>query len=965
MPAARPSDETPRSPHAFRRFARERARLAATAALVAAGLSIALLPGGIGAVLHDTAPAERPAYDLLVTALPGSEIDNDEADAGARGERAPEDVMAAATTSADAGTGALPPGLLPLATLSTDAARLDFDDLAAIRAVDGVDVAAPYGLVYASALGGFSTQLVADVDFSTSEPSPHAYRVTLRTWVDDGTGERLVAEDVLRLALDRSDAPSEWLVPVEELDPNWSCNIGEGPMTAEDPRSDACRTRYREYAYGEGDGMFASGTRIGDQIVFSIAGAPRAAEWIALVDPDAESELFGDDAAWLEPLGALPPAAGVDQLATWSAAREGPEAERVRRFAEEFWMGPAGADPMYVPPSFLPVLEVVGAEPAVRREAQIDELGPASIEEGYGGFSQFVLPPAADDAEAPTLANLDLPESSRPFAPPALPVPWPGSAPLSGAPPARSWTLAVTAPVQHVLPVVPVLPDGGADAGGRPRLEPLDYQRTVGSDIESPGFGSSSHAAAGASARYRGIDERRRPGVGAAGGFSSGTIAVGSVSREELRGVLPDAAPELVADPQGNPVDALPLGPSLTGLGIGDGAPTLVAPIDAFELGVVDPIHAVRVLVAGVDAYTPAGIRAVEAAAARLEAAGYRAVPVAGAGLRPLELDVEGYAFGDAGDERATTGALGTVREQWLQLGPAGVAALHDGRAPAPVTAASGTAIAAGVGAALLCFALVEAAAVGRRRREAAVHERLGWSRRRSARWFGAELLIPVAATIVAAQFALSLAGDRALGAVAANLLAAGVVAVAVASLAATLLDGRRFAPLRRIVRTIGDARLRIARIAGAASIAAGVAALALLAVEEARLAGGTWFAESVHDGVLLGRAVFPLLAILAGLGVLLAARPGRPAPAPLLRPAAPRPERPESAPARLPASAEPSAADPSPDERSPGEPSPAPAPAPEVPPKPPHDALPISLFQRPVETPEPPAAAPGGPGGP
>lgn len=235
-------------------------------------------------------------------------------------------------------------------------------------------------------------------------------------------------------------------------------------------------------------------------------------------------------------------------------------------------------------------------------------------------------------------------------------------------------------------------------------------------------------------------------------------LSVGSFSSADLDAVLhraggvplgayePIAATRVeTADGEAN--DATPVTPALGAFGLLGSATTAIADITGPAWRGEAIVEAVRVRVAGIDAYDAAGVEAVTQTARAIEDLGYTATIVAGSEPEMVQLGIGNYAFGTtdaAGSQRV--GELGVVEQTWSQLGAAANAGLD-------VSAASRLMLGVALLSALALLAVIEFGAVPARRREAAVLRSAGWQRARIVRWFAAEqapawLLLAASVTI-------------------------------------------------------------------------------------------------------------------------------------------------------------------------------------------------------------------------
>ncbi|QTX03687.1 hypothetical protein [Agromyces archimandritae] len=816
-PAARPT-----RPGAFRRFARDRGRIAVTGALALAGLLVGLLPAGFGWVLHGS-DAERGPYDLIVTA----------------------------------GAEAFPDGLVPPGFVTEE--RMSLDELDIVRGIEGVGVAAPFGLVAAANWPNIDPRYSVELTDSTT-PDPQAFRTNLTVTTDDGTGERLVSEQEIIISVDRSDAPPTPVEPVLQ-DGQWTCVRPDGgwTITSEKPAPGACAEPQYHVAIqptASNASTYVNGMEEGEAL-FTLTMTPQTGQWVALLDPIAEAELAGPGTA-LDELAAYERASAAGELASWPEDHDGDAAEAIRWYVEHT------EEPLS---RIRPAIVLDTPRAVLRHTLDIAALGPtAMLGDGTPRYTLLDERPS----EPVGSIDLDLGDRTAPFATQDVPrVRWPAGPVLDGEPvPFRSWSFA-----DDVLPARPMAYEGERIVPQKPAA-----MRSAWLDVDAR------------TTAYQGLDL----GGGTAGSVQPSTgfvpVADADASAVAIDGALGSGPRRLVADAEGTPVDAVELLPSLSGLGIGSGAPGVVTSFAAFgETLPPNPIHAIRVRIDG-DPATPAGLRALQDTAERIRAAGFGVSVAAGAHEVEREFVVDGYAYGTdaaglAGGSGAGTGAaassirsvgvaaagddrigvLGTIRETWTKLPAADAAAA---RPDAPASAAALLALTAALG----LLVLAEARRIRRNRDEALVLRSLGRPTANVFWWFAGPATITFGIVLVVTQAALAVGGG-AWHAETLQAFAGAVLLVEAAAVTAVLRLARPGTAPHWLPRRMPRWAPHLVVAAGWTLIAASIAVVALLTVEEVRATGAAFFAEAAGDAYYL----VPLaLAVLAGAAGLLLAVRGR-----------------------------------------------------------------------------------------
>ena len=283
------------------------------------------------------------------------------------------------------------------------------------------------------------------------------------------------------------------------------------------------------------------------------------------------------------------------------------------------------------------------------------------------------------------------------------------------------------------------------------------------------------------------------------------------------------------------------------------------------------PIDAIRVRVAGVGAYDQAALDRVGDVARRIEAMGLSASVVAGSSLQEVSLMVPGWLA--PVEQDVSQDSLGPVSEEWTTLG----AVVRVDEAFSSLSVLLLAICLLGVSLSLVTVAALTGQVTAR---EAAVLRVLGWREQhvvaRLATW---PALSTVAVTLV-------LAGAVVLGVVPVVVAALAVVTMAVSALAGVLagLSTRQAAPASSGLTARSLVGVALCRVAGRpftaalVCVAGAVVALALALTaavvdSTAARAGATRLSDAVLEASLFGSAGLGLLAVLGALSGCAAAR--------------------------------------------------------------------------------------------
>lgn len=664
-----------RLPGGTRRLWRNKPRLVALGLLAATAVAASAMQSTATAVLQQTLDENwRGTYDILVT---------------------------------QQGKDPVTEGLLRSeALVDATIGRLSLTDLELIRSLPGVEVAAPIAEVSfaeSSLLGDPQLWLPVPVRPDASLENPQAFRISLSSEMDDGTGLRQLG-GVTVLAFAYQPSFSQIV-----FDSNGAPLIGPDGETvyATQALADSPRLLSADASVQFSGGAFdpATGT-----IPLGLILSPRPATNIALVDPVAERALLGDAGSFLDPLIEYESGSGDYPIVT---LEKSPAQVTVSVTVEEYTEVTPG---------------VGGAE---------------AVEQAQGtGFLQNgqIAPAIVDDARTTVLGSymVDVSDDIVPFADELVLV---GGIEQDLVEETIGSTLADVPPgprsVLNGRYIVP--PD--ARSGETVTIAPRGYA-SYGFYAEAPMSGGS--APPGAVTEYTKLFGS--VGRSSANGLENkGFDVVGSYRPEEIRelagdtsfmplGVYDVSSPELVADPAGRPLPPQHLATSLTGFGLPGTNNMAIGSFDILENWDVDrPISSIRIRVSGIETYNEQARERLLNAVVALNSLGFTATVVAGSSPQDLPVLVSQFAL----TEKSSVGGqviadLGFVEQQWSRLGA--VVEAESGVSATSIALLVVSTVAVGI-----LLAVVQLGSIPARRTESVVLRELGWRRRRIARWWAAE----------------------------------------------------------------------------------------------------------------------------------------------------------------------------------------------------------------------------------
>lgn len=864
-------------PGPFVRLWRQPLRVGAIALLAVTALAASGIQSAAAMVLQATLDENwRGAYDILVT---------------------PTDALGEVN------------GLLPPNSLGSSAAGLTFDDLAAVRAVDGVEVAAPLGEILVPSLKFPQARVAIPRGFVGADDAPQGYRITATYTTDDGLGERIVDQREVSIVVDEASEVRPPSPPVQcGSDGSFSFGGTHGNYVVDFDLYPALKEMAcRPTASGDGVTVYEDGpggdswSWSGDDgrsdpepaLSFQLPAAPQTLTRITLVDPEAERALLGDAGAFLDPLVAASPTAETTtaDLETWADVDGGPFAERFLDHISRAAVGISGYSDAEMAElralfaandddwdtylrdllkgTYYAPLLVASQSPAeLALKIDVEAYGPVGVEMLPGGQVHY-LPPAAmmagDDGIAIGSAAGDVSALLNPFYAAAPALAWPGSALDTGE----------ALPVYDLLNIFAVGEVHAAQMtadGDDVVMTPNGYHVPILDNgmpqaafrLLPSGEQTGAEAAYASGTSIWSID---------ATGSSIATATIGAFDAEAIEQDehAADYVPLGAYAPVGSTLTSgehagTTMLPSLAGLGLVSPRTVAIGSIHSAPLwGDEAPIASIRVRVEGIDdGYTAGAQQKVVSVAEAIERLGFAASIVAGSSPTDTTLRVDEYAFGTTDTSLAQkVGDLGTVTQRWSELGAASRVSLSVSTATLAIL---GIALAAGI----LLLGAVQLAGIPARREQAVVMREVGFTRQRIARWFAAEEVpgLLIVALVGAAAWWIS----RGTGI--ATIAAAVAIGTVLVTSSASIIAASR----ARTVRMPRDAR---SRRLGASSVPAFGARQALihplttlvhvLAVVIVGLSAAGFAAAALAGRQSAGASSLALLAVAQQLGPQLA----------------------------------------------------------------------------------------------
>lgn len=721
-------------------------------------------------------------------------------------------------------------GMLPPNTLASGQG-LSIAQLQAVRKLDGIEVAAPIGEILVPGLMFGQPQVMIPVGtIERVDATPQAFRLTMTYTSNDGLGERLVERRQLPLIIDETPAAMtsaelEVCIAGESLfggrNDDYLVDAASYPAL----KSALCRPSWRQgananFQLGAGQWAGSNANPGEDFIALSLPSTPQTITRITLVDPEAERLLLGAMGAFLDPLVAAnaSPSTDVAAMTTWA----NDDGSQFGNQFDDLMAYRAGLDADAWPPDamvelrqlfrdndddfdemiaegaaderFVPLLAAENPIADLSLKIEVEAFGDAVLVNEYN-VDRWSAPPALVEGNVgESLGSVvgDVSQLLNPFAATTRPLVWPG-VDLAFADRAITPTLGAIFAVGGVA----AQPFAGGssialDAAGY--AMPIRGDRSVESGLELMPSGTEI----GAEAAYAVPDLKWSN----RSGMPPLSVPVGTFDATTMR--IDESAADYVPLGAYAPVSSTltsgehagsTMRPSLSGLGLV--SPRTVAIGSIYSSPLWDdqtPISAIRVRVAGIDAYTPQNQRRVIEVTQAIEELGLAVSIVAGSSPSDVDVQVDGYAFGTTDPSGTqTVGALGTVTQRWSELGAASRVSLSVSTATVTIL---GIALAAGI----LLLGAVQLAGIPGRREQSVVMREVGFTRARIARWFAAEEAPGLIIVVLVGVVTVVVSGGTGIATFAA-LVATG--AIAVTAVASVIAGSRaRIAPKPRDARS-------------------------------------------------------------------------------------------------------------------------------------------------------------------
>ncbi len=871
----------PRMAGPLRRLSRDRPRLIAVILVALVALAASGVQSGAAVALQRTLDANwRGAYDILVTAK-------------------------AATGGSST--------LLPPNALGDGSHGMTLAQLAAVRRVSGVGVAAPIGEAVVSSLATESTGVTipaAGAIAAGAVQTPQAYQFDATFTTDDGLGPRFVgagsAQAIIDMRPGRTGQPAQDLSDGPVSYGGVTVDCATYPALCMAPGRPAPNVTTLERS-GLGaspvvDGMLEAG--VSDNTALT-------ATRITLVDPAAERALLGSKGAFLAPLTAVPMKAPASskQLLAWADGTDNRYAKCLTALFAPSESASVSSDSGYgFGPDYqhqleqflsahpkandsgdtgmVPVLVSGGGSATLSVHIDVSSLGAATpAPPSDADPSGYVTP--VSSAHKTRIGSIDTDESAllNPFVGSESLLPFPGT---DAQPPTRKTCSDV-----HNLSLasVGVTASSGAHSigsGDRVVLNASGYanpaaQPTPDGSVSAFGLASDG-TAPGFEAAYGSYVGLTEPdGFAAPVAVPIGTFSTKSLAAyERSLDYVPLGAYQSVGSTATVDGSAKQLHPSITGLGLVAPRTIAIASIyDAPSWLQKAPVSAIRVRVAGISGYTSQAEAKVVSVAQAIEALGLHATIVAGSSPSPVTVRVNGYAFGTS-DPNGTqrVGTLGDVSQYWSELGAAA-------RTQVSLSGATLAVLGIGLGSAVILLGAVQFASIPRRRAQAAILGEIGWRRRRIRQWMTAEELPALALVVVIAAVSAWLAGFSRIaleagGVGVAAVLATSVIAVAAGSVRAGVAAPSRRASARRAAPSPRSFGLRQSRIHPLIAVTLIVATLIVSASAGAivisvfagyRAAGHSLLAQFSANQALVPQLALGLAGLVSGVFLAVTAR--------------------------------------------------------------------------------------------
>ncbi|GGF31623.1 hypothetical protein [Subtercola lobariae] len=684
------------------------------------------------------------------------------------------DILVTAPTATDPAIPASGSTVVPDA-LTIDQGRntLTAEQLASIRSIAGVDVAAPIGqLAIPAAQVVQPVYLNVPLDAPGTAPAPQAYAITSTLTTTDGLSQT-ANSNTDYVIIDQSQWQGYAAESTDRYLPSGTVRLralsssGAGAMGDEvDPQTSF------DYTFGD---VLPKTDPSGQGVVRLPVSVPAAQNAIVtLVDPVAEKQLLGDSAgSFLDPL--IASSSIINRASNGGspvAAQLNPD-DSLTTLQDKGVL--SNVSPVLVRSDTMPVahldltatpLTIAGADLETPLKETFSTTDAATAEAPEAPFPSDQLKAAASTPQASpvTLYSGDAGPELSPFSTNGLLVNWPGY-----NPPALPWytkfaefapgssgidgisTKAITAPTfgsDQASGTATIGAQGYADPFQFATLDPALNRgqhtdenpptSTVTDPRDEAQYFSLTAPNLTIDAKTRAFTKTPWP----VGTFSGADVAEQADPVSAVPLGYTEAAPAVVTSPSGAPISgaAAAAPASFSGLGINPNAATALADIaNAPTWGVDSPIASVRVRVGGITGFTDEAVQKVLHVAEAIRALGLRATVVSGSSPQNVPVDVLGYASPPSPPSPSASlpqlpsvGDGAVITASWPSLGAAA-------SAQSGVSASALLTLVLAIAASTVLFATVMFASIAGRREQSGVLRQLGFTSRRRFRFFISE----------------------------------------------------------------------------------------------------------------------------------------------------------------------------------------------------------------------------------
>ena len=658
------------------------------------------LPGPLARVLRDkvTAVAYLAFVALIIIATSGSlGADGVVTSTLSKNWRGAYDILVTAPSGKAVGeldtAGFVDPNFASVSSL----AHIPLSSLREIRALSGVEIAAPIGF-----LGRVTPTFlypVIGIPIPPASGEPVGYRVSIA--IDENTGVGITN--------------------VQSYADNWilAPGIAQANMT-------------QKFIAQTGSAQLV----LDDHVYVILKPIPRVSSAVVAVDPIAESKLLGEAGDFLKPL------AEYDNLASDAGALNCQNIttlpEKDKRGFDALVRSSGGPNTatncVYgVDSSFAPYVRNTAAYPPLTLTAEISKIDEKPADLTTEGLA--LLDKMAQTSVG--TVNIDLAARLRPFSSSDLSLAWPGEASAVVPTLASSSLSSSVRGLEFSEGSLSLSPSGALSA----RLVPQGAQLANGEVPQT----SEDLSQPGVSQTYRSSQPQSAgPQIGGFTKTAAAPLELGTYDPSEIRDKstvndTPLGAYDPAAVSVGKPSAAASspvLQPTLAGLGVASSSASAITTLaGAKTMGFADPVDAIRVRVADVTDFSSDSQKRIAKVAERISALGLTARIVAGSSAQPVALYVPDYFLGDSAP--GSSNDLGWVTQGFTKLGAA-TSIQHN-------LAAVGSALfATSVGAAVALMILVQGLALRARRSASVIMWNVGIRRGHRLRWILFEEMLPL-----------------------------------------------------------------------------------------------------------------------------------------------------------------------------------------------------------------------------